>query len=55
MAVPLEQPLPIVPLDELPDHQPRFVERREVVEVEAFLFQRPDPALGRTRSRKMRA
>src|SRR5712692_5188701 len=45
MAVPLEQPRPIVPLDELPNHQPRFVERREVVEVEAFLFQRPDPAL----------
>src|SRR5260370_5531896 len=45
MAVPLEQPLCVVALDELRDHPPRFVERREVVEVQALLFQRPDPAL----------
>src|SRR5438128_10000276 len=45
MAVPLEQPRAIVPLDELPNHLPRLVERREVVQVQTLLFQRPDPAL----------
>jgi hypothetical protein len=43
MAVPLEQPLPTVPLDELPDCVPRLVERRELVAGRAFLPQRSDP------------
>jgi len=45
MAVPLKEPLPVVALDELTNHLPGFVERREVMQVQTLLFQRPQPAL----------
>jgi len=33
MAVPFDQPLTVVRLDELPNHLSRFLERLEVVQV----------------------
>src|SRR5688572_3049823 len=45
MAVPLEQPLTVVALDERADHLARFFERLEVMQVEALPFQRSDPPL----------
>lgn len=44
VAVPFEQPLVLISLDELSDQLPRLVERREVVEVQTLFLQRPDPA-----------
>src|SRR5262245_53564496 len=41
----LDQPLVVVPGDELGDHPPRLLERLEPVQVEALLLQRPHEAL----------
>ena len=41
----LEQPLAVEPLDEGADHPARLLEVRELVQVQALLLQRPDPAL----------
>jgi len=43
MAVPLEQPRGVIALNEGADHLPCFVERREVVQIEALLLQRLEP------------
>ncbi len=43
MTVSLDEPLPIVALDNLTNHLPHFAERVEIVQVQTLLFQRPDP------------
>ena len=45
MAVPFNEPLTIVRLDKLADHLPRLLRRREVVQIQTLLLQRPNPPL----------
>jgi hypothetical protein len=44
MAEPLDQPLGVVPRDELPDDAPRLVEGPELVQVDALLLERAHEA-----------